>query len=73
MIELPSLYVISVSAIAWSALVVFYVWGKVKGADESTEEAIEKTIVYLVKEGYVKYTRDQNGEIELHKLNDENY
>lgn len=68
----PSLYVVTVSFIAWLSLLIFYAWGKYQADDEVKEDAIEKTILYLISEGYVKYSRDQNGEIELHKFDDEN-
>lgn len=67
MLTVPSAYVIIVSTIVWLSLIVFYKWGRHK----YDEEAIEKTILYLVSEGYLKYTRDENGEIELHKIDEE--
>jgi hypothetical protein len=64
MLTIPSAYVIIVSTAVWLSLIVFYLWGRHK----YDEEAIENTILYLASEGYLKYTRDENGEIEIHKI-----
>lgn len=66
MFAIPTMTVLIASTIAWLSLIFFYRMGR----NIAQEEAIENTILYLTKEGYVKYTKDENGEIELHKLED---
>lgn len=66
MFAIPTTTVLIASAIAWLSLIFFYRMGR----NVAQEEAIENTILYLTKEGYIKYTRSSDGEIELHKLED---
>lgn len=66
MFAIPTTTVLLASAAVWLSLVFFYRLGRTA----SQEEAIENTILYLTHAGYVKYTKDENGEIELHKLED---
>lgn len=35
------------------------------------DEAIENTIIYMVQNDFVKWSRDKDGEIELHKIYEE--
>lgn len=71
MFDIPSTYVIVSSTVIWLSLMIFYAWGKHKSYDEVKDEIIENTILYLVNEGYLKSSRDENGEIELHKIDEE--
>lgn len=66
MFTIPSMTVVLAATVVWLSLIFFYRLGKTASQDE----AIEKTIIYLVQEGYVKSSKDENGEIELHKLED---
>ena len=66
MFTVPSMTIILASTAVWLSLIFFYRLGR----NTSQDEVIEKTVVYLVQEGYVKFSRDENGEIELHKLED---
>jgi hypothetical protein len=34
------------------------------------EDAIENTILYMVHNNFVKFTRDEDGEIEIHSIDD---
>lgn len=66
MFAIPTMSVLLASAAVWLSLVFFYRLGR----NASQEEAIENTILYLTHAGYIKHSKDENGEIELHKLED---
>lgn len=50
---------------------VFYLFGRYTGAKTGARVATDFTIDSLAQQGYVKYTRLDNGDIEIHKINEE--
>ena len=51
-------------------VVTFYCAYKIGRGEtkKDIEDAIEKTILYMVHNNFVKFTRDKDGEIELHAI-----
>jgi hypothetical protein len=48
--------------------IVSFLIGKEHGKRSSTDEIIGHTILYLCNEGFIRYKRDRDGEIEIMKL-----
>lgn len=53
--------------VAGGIFIISYLLGKDSG-NRTTEKVIQETIVYLCNEGFVRYQRDKNGEIEILKI-----
>ena len=54
------------SCICWYAI------GKIRGS-KSQEEVIDSTITYLIHENFIRWKRDENGEIEILTIDEKNH
>lgn len=58
-----------ISAASFAAFMIGKSWNKMS-TDEVTKQVIESTIMYMVNNNFVKFKRDENGEIELLPLDE---
>lgn len=59
---------LSTILVASGIFIVSFLIGREHGKRSSFDEIIGQTILYLCNEGFIRYKRDRDGEIEIMKL-----